>query len=82
MRATSQQIKALLLALTLGVWGLLARSFFPPATGSASPPPAAKRVYVASSDNDGKIFFDNSPGNIGFTASGLLSTARHKYVEG
>jgi hypothetical protein len=68
-----QIIIALLLLLTLGVWGLLARSFFPPVAGSASPPPAAKRIYVASSDKDGKIFFDNSPGNIGFTASGLLN---------
>jgi hypothetical protein len=73
MRGTSRQIKALLLALTLGVWGLLARSFFPPATREASPPPMVKHVYVVSSDDKGKIFFDNSPGNIGFSASGLLS---------
>jgi hypothetical protein len=78
MRGTNQQIVvALLVALTLGVWGLLARSFFPLATGSASPAPTptptpmVKQVYVVSSDKDGKIFFDNSPGNIAFTASGL-----------
>ncbi|HEY7307233.1 MAG TPA: hypothetical protein VH601_24125 [Bryobacteraceae bacterium] len=73
MKGTSRQIRALLLALTLGVWALLVRSFLPPMTGEASPPPAAKRVYVVTSNDQGKIFFDNSPGNIAFNASGLLS---------
>jgi hypothetical protein len=73
MRVTSRQIRALLLALTIGVWGLLARSLFPPTTGEASPAPAARRVYVVSSSENGKIFFDNSPGNIDFNASGLVS---------
>src|SRR5262249_60496246 len=70
MKEVNRQIKLLLLALVLGVWGLLAQSFFTSASGSAVP---AKRIYVATSNKEGKIFFDNSPGNIGFSASGLLT---------
>jgi hypothetical protein len=82
MKGTSRQIKIPLAPLALGVWGLLARSFFPSATGSASAPPAVKRVYVASSDGAGKIFFDNSPGNIDFGASGLLSVLKEAEKKG
>src|SRR5215813_13881572 len=70
MSTTTRQIKLLLLGLTLGVWGLFAQSFFTSASGSAVP---AKRIYVATSNKEGKIFFDNSPGNIAFTATGLVN---------
>jgi hypothetical protein len=73
MKGTSRQIKALLLVLVLGVWGLLIRSFFPPASREASPSPAVKRVYVVSTDDKGKISFDSAPGSIGFGATGLLN---------
>ena len=82
MIETSRQIKALLLALTIGVWGLLARSFFLSDGRDAAPPPPVKRVYVASSDKDGKLFFDNTPGNIGFDARGLLAVTNEANRQG
>ncbi|MGH9754593.1 MAG: hypothetical protein ACREA2_17595 [Blastocatellia bacterium] len=76
MRDTNRQIRIILLALTLGVWGLIARSFFPPTTGSASQPTAAKRVYVASltfgDRGEGIVSFDNSPGHITLDRSQMV----------
>jgi hypothetical protein len=57
-------IKLLLLLLVVGVWALLVRSFFPP---------ASRQIYVCSMDDKGKISFDNSDGTIGFTGTGLQS---------
>src|SRR5262249_19962846 len=79
MKEVNRQIKLLILALVLGVWGLFAQSFFTSAAGSAVP---AKRIYVCSSDEEGKIFFDNSAGNIGFNATGLLAVLNEAVRKG
>lgn len=71
MKNAMRQIKLLLLILTLGVWGLVAQHFFTSSVFSATP---GKRIYVATSDKEGKIYFDHSAGdNLAFTGSGLFN---------
>ena len=70
MISPDRQIRILLLTLVIGIWGLLLRGLFSPASEAASPLPPEKFVYVVSLDKSG-YHFDNTPGNIAFNAAGL-----------
>ena len=83
MMRTDRQIRILLLALVVGVWGLLLRGLFSPTSGAASSPPTEKLVYLVSRDKDKPEFhFDNTPGNIGLTAAGLNEALKEAASKG
>ncbi|HKX29154.1 MAG TPA: hypothetical protein VJ302_15775 [Blastocatellia bacterium] len=83
MISPDRQIRILLLALVVGVWGLLLRGLFSPISGAAGSMSAEKLIYVVSRDKDKQIFnFDNTPGNIGLTAAGLNEALREAVNKG